>query len=111
MAPWSYDRGTYFSGVRRVCYRANPGFGDRLISMRAVGNRHCGHSTQWRSTVLKIDRRVLGVVLGAMAGPVLGAISRDILGDPALVDLTSVGIVLGATIGGMVSNLERPTIG
>ena len=47
----------------------------------------------------RIDGRGLGLMLGAMAGPALGAISSAMLGDPALVDLTSVGIVLGATIG------------
>ena len=46
----------------------------------------------------KIDGRVLSVMLGAMFGPALGTFGSAILGDPALVDLTAVGIVLGATL-------------
>ena len=53
----------------------------------------------------KIDGRVLSVMLGAMFGPALGTFGSAILGDPALVDLTAVGIVLGATLGAMLSSL------
>ena len=55
--------------------------------------------------MLKVDGRVLGVMLGAMAGPALGAIGSAMLGDPALVDLTSVGIVIGAALGATLGNL------
>ena len=55
--------------------------------------------------MLTIDGRVLGVVLGVMAGPGVGVICSAMLGEPALVDLTSVGIVLGAMIGATITNL------
>jgi hypothetical protein len=54
---------------------------------------------------MKLDGRVLSVMLGAMVGPALGAVGSARLGDSALVDLTAVGIVLGATLGAMLSNL------
>jgi hypothetical protein len=55
--------------------------------------------------MLNIDGRVLGVILGGMAGPALGSVCSAILGNPALVDVTSVGIVLGATLGATLGNL------
>jgi len=55
--------------------------------------------------VIKLDGRVLSVMLGAMAGPAFGAIGTAMLGDPALVDLTALGIVLGATLGATLSSL------
>ena len=54
---------------------------------------------------MKIDGRILSVMLGAMVGPALGAVGSARLGDSALVDLTAVGIVLGATLGAMLSSL------
>jgi hypothetical protein len=44
-------------------------------------------------------------MLGAMVGPALGTIGSAMLGDPALVDLTAVGIMLGATLGATLSSL------
>ena len=55
--------------------------------------------------MIKIDGRVLSVMLGAMFGPALGAVGSSMLGDPALVDLTAIGIVLGATLGATLSGL------
>ena len=52
-----------------------------------------------------IDGRFLGVLFGAMVGPALGTLGGVILGNPALVDLTAVGIVLGVTVGATLSDL------
>jgi len=59
--------------------------------------------------VANIDGRFLGVLFGAIAGPALGAIGSAMLGDPALVDLTAVGIVLGVTLGATLSDLVVST--
>jgi hypothetical protein len=55
--------------------------------------------------VAKFDGRVLSVLFGVLAGPALGAIGNAMLGDAALIDLTAVGIVLGATFGATLSSL------
>ena len=58
--------------------------------------------------MINIDGRFLGVLIGAMAGPALGALGKAMLGDPALVDLTAVGIVLGVTLGATLGDLLVP---